>query len=287
MAALWEPVDGVFWSTPPAALDEAWSYLPITPVLAVAIIAGLKVWQRIKVKRLQPDWKLRQHMVEIGTAITVAYLFAMFVLVCVRGSQVLTMPLNEVGDFLAGAFGPVAFLWLVLGFLQQGDELRQGTEALRLQATELRNSVEQQKVMAAAATQQIDAQKSALELKRIDRERSLLANFSLRSMESGPGIEQGTAFTKVLVRNDGNHAYNPVMLFDPPIGVSRPFGIGDKRKDEEVILNLIYLPVSDPVLGSVSIEYLDSEGRIRRQHFNYTLVEDSLRFTKIVPAERT
>ena len=31
---------------------------------------------------------------------------------------------NELGDFLAGTFAPVAFLWLVLGFFQQGAELR-------------------------------------------------------------------------------------------------------------------------------------------------------------------
>ncbi|NAO52177.1 hypothetical protein EZZ79_20770 [Pseudomonas syringae] len=62
----------------------------------------------------------------------------------------------------------MAFLWLVLRYLQQGDglrlstralelqadELRQGTEALLLQAQELKNSVEQQSIMA-AATQQI------------------------------------------------------------------------------------------------------------------------------------
>lgn len=60
------------------------------------------------------------------------------------------MDLNEVGDFLAGAFGPVTILWLVLGFFQQGIELRQGTTALNLQATELRNSVVQQCEMVSA-----------------------------------------------------------------------------------------------------------------------------------------
>jgi len=161
MAGLWEPVNGVFWSTPPAVLDDTWSYWPVVPVLLAAIAASLEVRKRIKAKRLQPDWKLSQHMTAIGTAITAVYLFAMLVLVCGRLTQVLNMPLNEVGDFLAGAFGPVAFLWLVLGFLQQGDELRQGTEALLLQAEELKNSVKQQSIMADAARQQIRAQRNA------------------------------------------------------------------------------------------------------------------------------
>lgn len=45
---------------------------------------------------------------------------------------------NEIGDFLAGAFAPLAFFWLVLGYLQQGEELQQNTEALKMQADELR-----------------------------------------------------------------------------------------------------------------------------------------------------
>lgn len=34
------------------------------------------------------------------------------------------MALNELGDFLAGAFSPLAFLFLYLGYKQQGEELR-------------------------------------------------------------------------------------------------------------------------------------------------------------------
>ncbi len=51
------------------------------------------------------------------------------------------------GDVLAGIFGPLTILWLVLGFLEQGIELRQNSEAIRLQSDELKNSVEQQKQM--------------------------------------------------------------------------------------------------------------------------------------------
>lgn len=52
---------------------------------------------------------------------------------------------NELGDFLAGCFAPLAFLFLYLGYRQQGVELKQNTQALMLQAKELKNSVEQQK----------------------------------------------------------------------------------------------------------------------------------------------
>lgn len=47
---------------------------------------------------------------------------------------------NELGDFLAGSFAPLAFLFLYLGYKQQGKELRQNTRALNMQAAELRIS---------------------------------------------------------------------------------------------------------------------------------------------------
>lgn len=52
--------------------------------------------------------------------------------------------LNEWGDFLAGAFGPIAFMWLVIGYLQQGRELRQSANALIDQSKHLEDSVRQQ-----------------------------------------------------------------------------------------------------------------------------------------------
>ncbi len=60
------------------------------------------------------------------------------------------MPLNNIGDFLAGAFAPLAFLWLVIGYFLQAIELKQNSESLMQQAAEMKNAVEQ-------ATRQSDA----------------------------------------------------------------------------------------------------------------------------------
>ncbi|MCY1446746.1 hypothetical protein D9M71_633330 [compost metagenome] len=92
------------------------------------------------------------------------------------------MDLNEVGDFLAGAFGPLAILWLVLGFFQQGIELRQGTAALNFQGEELRNSVEQQRKLASISLQ-------ALELEHKERqEQNVRYRQSLRPILHLTGI---------------------------------------------------------------------------------------------------
>ncbi len=77
---------------------------------------------------------------------------------------------NEWGDFLAGSFAPLAFLWLVLGYLQQGDELRLSTDALRLQAEELKNSVQQQRDLVEISRQQVESERETLAYERRLRE---------------------------------------------------------------------------------------------------------------------
>lgn len=51
--------------------------------------------------------------------------------------------LNEVGDFLAGTAGVLALLWLVLGYVQQGKELRQNTDEIKNQVTQHKEFVKQ------------------------------------------------------------------------------------------------------------------------------------------------
>ena len=54
-----------------------------------------------------------------------------------------TLPAEDLGNFLEGAFAPLAFLWLVIGYFLQQKELEQNTEALRAQAVEIQRSAEQ------------------------------------------------------------------------------------------------------------------------------------------------
>jgi len=47
------------------------------------------------------------------------------------------------GSFLEGAFAPLAFFWLVIGYFLQQEELQQNTAALNAQAREIERSAEQ------------------------------------------------------------------------------------------------------------------------------------------------
>jgi hypothetical protein len=100
-----------------------------------------------------------------GVAATIIYLLAVCVISANFEKSLFDLTPNELGDFLAGAFSPLAFLWLVLGFLQQGQELR-------IQAIELNNSVEQSRQLVEVTKGQLELEREAA--RRIvdaDRER--------------------------------------------------------------------------------------------------------------------
>lgn len=105
-----------------------------------------------------------------GILISAVYLIWIALLILPKLSAISGLALNEIGDFFAGVFGPLAFLWLVLGYFQQGAELRQNNEALRLQAEELRNAVEQQKELVAVTREQV-----TIEMENIQQARAAMA----------------------------------------------------------------------------------------------------------------
>jgi len=97
----------------------------------------------------------------LGWLITLVWIALWAVLLFCDWKSAVKMGFNEWGDFFAGAFAPLAFLWLVIGYFQQGEELGQNTKALKqqeralqLQVDELKQSVEQQNKSAIALNQQ-------------------------------------------------------------------------------------------------------------------------------------
>ncbi|WP_325435874.1 hypothetical protein [Pseudomonas nitroreducens] len=106
---------------------------------------------------------MRGKLKAVGLWSTVIYFLILVCMIWYRSPTLLKMPLNELGDFCAGIFGPLAILWLILGFMQQGEELRLNNEALQLQATELKNSVEQQLAMAESQKASLRHSERALE----------------------------------------------------------------------------------------------------------------------------
>jgi hypothetical protein len=82
-----------------------------------------------------------------GLALTVLWLGAIALFVNWKFTQILVMGPAEWGNFVAGSIAPITFLWLILGFVHQGEELR-------LQQQELRHQVQQTRELVREAEKQ-------------------------------------------------------------------------------------------------------------------------------------
>jgi hypothetical protein len=95
--------------------------------------------------RRQPDWRIW-----FGLAITSAWLIlgVLYIESTTGWTRFTRMPADELGNFLEGAFAPLAFLWLVIGYFLQKKELEQNTAALQSQALQIQRSAEQATIQA-------------------------------------------------------------------------------------------------------------------------------------------
>jgi hypothetical protein len=117
---------------------------------------------------------------KIGLTLTATILLLAATYAFVEWDALYKMKPNEFGDFLAGIFGPLVLLWVVMGFLQQGAELKYSREALLLQAKELKASVEAQKNMGEAAWAGVHAERDARQIAEQDRVRGQQPVFVLQ-----------------------------------------------------------------------------------------------------------
>jgi hypothetical protein len=79
---------------------------------------------------------------KIALGFTALYVMGAFVVIGYRFCEFVNLPLNSLGDFLAGAFGPLALAWVVFGYFQQGEELRSSTEEMKFSVAELKRQSE-------------------------------------------------------------------------------------------------------------------------------------------------
>ncbi len=126
--------------------------------------------------------------------------------------------LNEWGDFVAGFVGPLALLWLVLGYFQQQKEIRQNTEALHLQREEMRKAAEEQKNLVRSSDAQLNTLINS-------NSAHVLPNVKFHRINNsgeviGPGVsdQEYTLCPMVLIQNYGNVPARDVyaeIIFQP------------------------------------------------------------------------
>lgn len=107
-------------------------------------------------------------------------------------SNFATLPAEELGNFLEGAFAPLAFLWLVIGYFLQQKELEQNTDALRAQSVEIQRSAEQAVIQSKnlAASEALQRQETFLQIANSVRSQlGSIAGLLYLSCQSAPAME--------------------------------------------------------------------------------------------------
>jgi hypothetical protein len=181
--------------------------------------------------------------------------------------QLKTMPLNEVGDFLAGVFGPLAVFWLILGFFQQGIELRQNTRALQLQVEELSKSVKHQDDLVAVARQQFQTEATALEEERVRREESYRPHFVFLGFGgSHSGAKSTMTFNAM---NTGATVSEVSFLFSVPMRVVKPEKQALLRQNTSLSVEFEFQ--HDRFVDcDLHIIYFDGRGRTGSKKFSFS-----------------
>jgi len=191
-----------------------------------------------------------------GVLGTTLYLVLITMTVALKFDSFLRLELNELGDFLAGAFGPVAFLWLVLGFLQQGRELKLSSDALQLQAQELKNSVDQQRELVEVTRAQVEADLENLRTVRELRTKEIKPFFI--SGGSG-GSHSGTKHElEFYIRNLGHAVTRLEFDFGSRFSeLNRSLHV--LNKDESVSFKMKFDDEDDAIEGWLVVEYFNAD----------------------------
>lgn len=85
----------------------------------------MKEWWR----RLEPRFKKGVYASVVWLVLGLTYAWLIY-----GWKQFWELPPNSVGDFFAGLSAPLAFLWLVLGYMQQGEEIKETRVEIKRQA---------------------------------------------------------------------------------------------------------------------------------------------------------
>ncbi len=90
-----------------------------------------------------PDWR-----VWFGAIFSVLWLMMLsaYISGTVGWGNIIHAPIAHMGNFLEGAFAPLAFLWLVIGYFLQKKELVQNTNAIKMQYVEIQKSAAQAEI---------------------------------------------------------------------------------------------------------------------------------------------
>lgn len=202
-----------------------------------------------------------------GVVVSAIYVVGMLAYAWRMRHAVLDMAPDEFATFLSGVFAPLAFLWLVLGFRQQGDELQNSARALWLQGEELRNSVEQQRQLVEVSREQLEAERAA----RLDDEEAAerAAQPGLFMLDVG-GSYSGPQRTLYLVVQNAGPRCSAVEYF---VGPNLRESLSLLEAGGRVSAQMHYDTPDKVEPLVVTVRYTDGRGNRRAQSFEIPVDE--------------
>jgi hypothetical protein len=211
---------------------------------------------------------------KIGLSLTAIILLFAGAYAFIEWDALYQMKPNEFGDFLAGIFGPLVLLWVVMGFLQQGAELKYSREALLLQAKELKASVEAQKNMGEAAWAGVHAERDARAIAENERVRTLQPVFTLHVYQIGGNAN--FARTIFSLANSGKDGIDvKLTILDANMSV-RPRAMAKFTAAEQTQVTVTAKPKSELKSCILQLCYKDVEGRNFERRFTLLASDESL-----------
>lgn len=134
-----------------------------------------------------PDWRIW-----LGLSITTTWLLllSLYIANSIGWGNIGNEPIQTLGNFLEGAFAPLAFLWLVIGYFLQKKELMQNTDAIKMQYVEIQKSAEQAVIQSKAirASEMHARKQSFLQTaESVKQQLGAIAAFLFLSSQGGAG----------------------------------------------------------------------------------------------------
>lgn len=134
-----------------------------------------------------PDWRIW-----LGLTVTTTWLvlLSLYVSNGIGWTNIGNAPIQTLGNFLEGAFAPLAFLWLVIGYFLQKKELMQNTDAIKMQYVEIQKSAEQAVIQSEAirASEMHARKQSFLQTaESVKQQLGAIAAFLFLSSQGGAG----------------------------------------------------------------------------------------------------
>jgi hypothetical protein len=216
-------------------------------------------------------------LTKIGLALTTLWVGTIIAIILLKWESAFSMELNAWGDFLAGLSAPLALLWLVIGYFQQGEELRLNTMALDAQQKELQKQVEETALLAKNSERQAVASEMLAMLNKEEVKKEELkkrADAQPIFWASGGSNNLRQVTTNIL--NRGGEVYDLLINYTGPYQLSFTHSkLWESGTQGAIIINPktgTTLDIEWPIKFSVT--YRDSLNEKHTRYFQFTKLHE-------------